>query len=274
MSRSWPEALVTLRQQGHAHVLVTVLATTGSTPRNSDAKMVVSQDESFDTIGGGQLEHLAVNKARALMQDNQSGQHIEHLPLAAAATQCCGGSVTVLFEVFAKATLRVALFGAGHVGVEVEKLLAGLNVPHDWLDSRSAQAEQNQGCTFVQDPAAWARSLTPEVHALVMTHDHQLDYELISTLLRQGFVSVGLIGSATKWQRFKARLLQDGFSDAELGRVRCPVGIADIERKEPLAVALSIVTELLQLEDSVANRGVTWRQVRSSLVQVGDDRGQ
>ena len=99
-----------------------------------------------------------------------------------------------------------------------------------------------------------------------MSHSHDLDYELVHACLRQQRMSIGLIGSTTKWQRFQARLRRDGVADAQLARVRCPVGVADVKRKEPYAVALSIVTQLLQLEPLVETRSLTWQQVKSSLV--------
>ena len=83
-----------------------------------------------------------------------------------------------------------------------------------------------------------------------------------------GFVSIGLIGSDTKWQRFQARLLRDGFAHADLARVRSPIGVEGISRKDPPAVAVSIVAQLLQLQSATgkADATLSWRQIKSTLV--------
>ena len=111
----WQSALAHVAAAHEDHVLVTVLATIGSAPRDAGAKMVVTTAGVEDTIGGGQLEQMVINQARALLDGQQGGQTIQHYPLAAAAEQCCGGSVTVLFEAYVY-RLKVAVFGAGYVG--------------------------------------------------------------------------------------------------------------------------------------------------------------
>ncbi len=265
----WPQAVAHCASRGEAYVIATVLATSGSTPRDPGAKLVVTSDAVHDTLGGGQLEYLVIEEARRLLAEGRAQQTIQHFPLAAAALQCCGGSMTVLLEAFAAASLQVTVFGAGHVGREVVRLLADLQARVTWLDNRPDAADA--GATVCEDPVAWVREQAPKGHALVLTHDHQLDYALIRALLDGGLRSIGLIGSSTKWQRFAARLAQEGLGAADLAMVRCPVGVPDVARKEPLAVALSIVTELLQLEErAAAPSGLSWRQVKSALVQTQD----
>ena len=264
----WQEAVQQCSVEGRPHVLVTVLATSGSTPRAAGTKMVIEAGQIHDSIGGGQFEYLVIARARDMLNQGLVAQRIEHFPLAAAAQQCCGGSVTVLLECFADLTLRTALFGAGHVGEEVHKLLVGLNANVAWFDSRASLPAVEEGlCRLIGEPLTVVAELDPAVHALVMTHDHQLDFALVDALLAQGVHSIGLIGSETKWERFRARLAQAGWSEAALARVRCPVGDREIGRKDPPAVALSIVAELLKLEGAGEISSLSWRQVRSSLVQ-------
>ncbi len=264
-SLRWSDAAALCAGRGEAYVLATVLATSGSTPRDAGAKLVVTGAAVHDTLGGGQLEWLVIEEARRLLAEGGAQQRIQHFPLAAAALQCCGGSMTVLFEAFAASTLSVTVFGAGHVGREVVRLLQELQAQVTWLDNRADAAIG--GALLCEDPVGWVRGRRPQGHQLILTHDHQLDYELVAALLCAGARSVGLIGSTTKWQRFAARLAQDGFTATDLAMVRCPVGVPDVARKEPLAVALSIVTELLQLEErAAAPQGLSWQQVKSALV--------
>ena len=155
---------------------------------------------------------------------------------------------------------------------EVHTLLLSLDARVRCLDNRT-QIDGTDASTYeyCQDPVAATETLKPAEHVLIMTHDHQLDYALVKALLRRGHLSIGLIGSDTKWARFSARLSDEGFSPAVLARVRCPVGVAGIARKQPAAVAMSIVTELLQLDSAAPGDALSWRQIKTSLVREGSD---
>ena len=113
---SWIKALAELDQQGTPAVLVTIVEQRGSTPRNNGSKMVVTESQSFDTIGGGHLEHKATKIARQMLTDNDRQSRMESFSLGASLGQCCGGAHTLLFEPIGGARLNIALFGAGHIG--------------------------------------------------------------------------------------------------------------------------------------------------------------
>lgn len=264
----WFEAVARYAAAGSPYALVTVLAVSGSAPRPAGTKMVVTGDAVDDSIGGGQLELQVCERARALLAA-RGGTTIAHFPLAAATQQCCGGSVTVLIEAFAAAGLNVAVFGAGHVGRRVVAMLEELDARLQWFDTRADVAPATRTpCAAFDDPSAVVAQLDPAQEVLVLTHDHQLDYALVAALLGRGFTRIGLIGSRTKWQRFAARLSADGFEAAQLDSVRCPVG-AGLPGKQPMAVAVAIVAELLAglpaQEDPVER--LSWRQIKESLVR-------
>lgn len=95
----WADALRHLRAMNGAGVLVTVAAAKGSTPREAGAKMVVTNGGVSDTIGGGNLEFLAIEEAHELLADSAGRQQLlVEYPLGPKLGQCCGGNVTVLFE--------------------------------------------------------------------------------------------------------------------------------------------------------------------------------
>ncbi|MCR9279554.1 MAG: xanthine dehydrogenase accessory protein XdhC [Pseudomonadaceae bacterium] len=269
----WHRAIAEYAADGTAYAIATVLATTGSAPRDSGTKMVITALGTDDSIGGGQLEHQVCEQARALIARGENTTTISHFPLAAATAQCCGGSVTILLECFAHPVLRAAVFGAGHVGRRVVRLLADMNAQVEWWDSRDEQADESGvACTVLTSPAqAMTRAVETGAHPLVLTHDHQLDYALVSAALSQGADGIGLIGSETKWQRFSARLSKDGFSPDELARVRCPIG-ADLPGKHPGAVAVAVVAELLRLTPAIesSDNNLSWRQIKEQLVQTHD----
>jgi xanthine dehydrogenase accessory factor len=83
---------------------------------------------------------------------------------------------------------------------------------------------------------------------LVMTHDHAEDFALCDEALRSTHVaSIGLIGSAAKWARFRKGLLVEGHDEAVIGRIRCPIGDPAVTGKEPATIAVSVAADLLQV---------------------------
>jgi xanthine dehydrogenase accessory factor len=104
-----------------------------------------------------------------------------------------------------------------------------------------------EGVTVVPaaDPAVLADHVPEGAEHLILTFSHALDLELCHRLLNRGFRSVGLIGSGTKWARFRSRLLALGHQAAEVGRIRCPIGDPSLG-KHPQAIAVGVVAELLR----------------------------
>ncbi|MDH3692707.1 MAG: xanthine dehydrogenase accessory protein XdhC, partial [Gammaproteobacteria bacterium] len=94
----WTDALAQLPAMGGSCVLVTVAYAKGSTPRETGAKMVVAASNIYGTIGGGNLEYLAIEEARELLSDNSRQQAYVEYPLGPKLGQCCGGKVGLLFE--------------------------------------------------------------------------------------------------------------------------------------------------------------------------------
>ena len=124
----WLDASLRLKQRKVPFVLVTVLGARGSTPRDTETKMVFTDEESFGSIGGGNLEFQVGNIAQEMLQESSENQRIEYFQLGPSLGQCCGGSCSVLFEVFRPSTLNLAIFGAGHVGQTLVGILESLPI--------------------------------------------------------------------------------------------------------------------------------------------------
>lgn len=276
---NWQAAVNESHDRGLGFVLVTVVGANGSTPREGGSKIVVTDDQTFDTIGGGQLEFLAIQKSRELLSDGVSLQKLEHFPLASKAEQCCGGSMTLMFEVFPEAGLRIAIFGAGHVAKAVVNILAACDTRIDWVDSRPEQFPESLPCNVMAhstvDPLMFAAQLKTNTRVLILTHDHALDYRILATMLDETDNDyIGLIGSETKAKRFMKRLQHDGFSTDDQARCRCPVGIPGVKGKRPMEVAVSIAAEVLSLagdSDQADRRGVSWREIKAALKGMKSD---
>lgn len=252
---NWVEAITSLNSQAQGYVLVTVLETKGSSPRDTGTKMVVGADEIFDTIGGGALEYQAIEIARDLLSTNQKAtQYTESFNLGKDLKQCCGGVVKVFFEVFPASNFNIVIFGAGHIGKSLVKILDEVECQVSWFDSRSELfpdkcASHIQKLILAQ-PELAVESCKPNSYFLVMTHDHALDQQLCEAILSRGDSRYcGLIGSATKGLKFRQRLIKKGYKQQELERLTCPMGLNHLKSKKPMEIAVSISAELLQLRD-------------------------
>jgi len=271
----WIDAIKKLSDNGDAYVLVTVLGVRGSSPRDSGSKMVVSLETTFDTIGGGHLEHQATKIAQQLLVDEVSGQHIEHFPLGPKLGQCCGGAISVLFETFAPEHINIMLFGAGHVAHDIVPMLAGLPVRVTWVDERAAlfpAAKYSNIKQLVSDaPADEVKDMPANSYYLVLTHNHQRDFEIASAILkRQDFSYLGLIGSETKWQRFQQRFAHRDFTQEQIQNIHCPVGLSAVAGKLPMEVAVSIVGEIISIYQAEKTpksnkQGIQWSELKALL---------
>ena len=101
--RAWLHPALAALERGGAAMLVHVVALKGSGPREAGAQMLVTETGIAGTIGGGELEHQAMLKARALLQAGGAG--LKRFALGPELNQCCGGAVTLAFEPFAPADL-------------------------------------------------------------------------------------------------------------------------------------------------------------------------
>lgn len=274
---NWAAAAAQFERRGRPYVLATVLSAAGSTPREAGAKMVISGEDSWASIGGGQLEFLVMQRARALLAAGEARQAVEGMPLAADARQCCGGSVSVLFEVIMPGTADVAVFGAGHVAQALLPMLAELGYRLRWIDTRAAllaDAPDSVETRCVEDPVTELATLPDGADVLVLTHDHELDFRLVQGLLGDWrWRAVGLIGSHTKAKRFRARLARAGVPAAAIERLACPVGAPGIPGKRPMAVAVAIAAGLLMRDGDDAPptpAALDWRQVRDLLAHADE----
>jgi xanthine dehydrogenase accessory factor len=150
-----------------------------------------------------------------------------------------------IIERSAPARPVVLLFGAGHVGQAIHRALEPLPFRVFWSDCREAMAEV-PGVAILPPDAQAEIAGDGAAYSLVLTHDHALDYALVSAALAgDGEGYLGLIGSRTKAARFFGRLRADGFSEAVLARLVCPIGIPDLKDKAPEIIAVSVAADLL-----------------------------
>jgi xanthine dehydrogenase accessory factor len=245
----WLDALAALDREGEPCVLVSVIAIRGSAPRDAGAKMVVSASRSFDTIGGGNLEFQSILDARAILAGSVVAPVQRDFPLGPALGQCCGGATTILFEPIRPPVWTVALFGAGHVGRALAKLLGDLPCRLFWFDTRPDMFPETTPSNTrrrLSTEAADIAGLPAGTAVLIMTHDHATDFTLTEAALRRADLGfIGTIGSHTKEARFRSRLRRVGVGEAALARLHCPVGLAGVGSKLPAEIAIAVAAQIL-----------------------------
>lgn len=143
---------------------------------------------------------------------------------------------------------EVWIWGAGHVGRALVAVLAPLpGVAISWVDVALARfpdvVPQGVRALPVAEPALAVALADEEAEHLVLTFSHALDLEICHRLLLHGFGRAGLIGSTTKWARFRKRLAALGHG-AEVGRIECPIGAPSLG-KHPQAIAIGVAAAFL-----------------------------
>lgn len=255
------QAAARWQADGRAAVVVEVVDHQGSVPRETGTRMLVAADEVLGTIGGGHLELKAIADARALL--GASGPAMtQRVALGPTLGQCCGGvlhlRLTQLAAVDlpawpeAKPRFTLQLYGAGHVGRAIVKLLEGIDCRVQWIDERESEfpvgpLPPHIERVCVEPVEAEVATAAPGTFFLVLTHSHELDLALTQAILKRGdFGWFGLIGSATKRARFEHRMHERGIPLDQLARMACPIGLPGIKGKEPEVLAVAVVAQLLQ----------------------------
>lgn len=157
---------------------------------------------------------------------------------------------TRIIERVTPVTATLVIFGAGHVGRAIAAIAATLPFRLTWLDNREEAAGSSGDATALirRDVVNAVREAPAGAYYLVLTHSHDLDYDLVREILRRGDARYcGLIGSSTKRARFASRLAKDGLDAAKL---TCPIGAGAIRSKLPAAIAVAACAELLELQEA------------------------
>jgi xanthine dehydrogenase accessory factor len=246
---------------------ITLAEVRGSAPREPGTSIAMRRDGRFTgTIGGGALEWQALSEMQKLIAADGASRR-RTVALGPELGQCCGGRVTLHFEVLRAADLPrlyteaeadesranptpLLLYGAGHVGRALVLALAPHPFAIHWIDPRSdafpEAMPRNTRIITGGDVLAPARDTSSLHCTLAISHSHALDLAVADVALRNPACAyLGVIGSETKRARFLSQLRLAGHEDAALQRLTCPIGDRRVRSKEPAAIAASVVVELL-----------------------------
>ena len=273
MNMYWALQLHKLIEHREPCVVVTILATKGSTPRAIGSKMLVTDKTSFMSIGGGHLEHKAIKISKELLENKEKEPLTNTFSLGASLGQCCGGQVELLFEAFYPAPQNVVVFGAGHVANALIPILAQLPCSVQWVDSRESlfphSIPANTQALIDEDIVNVCEQLPNNSYVLIMTHNHHLDQQLCERLLNlNNSAFIGLIGSQKKWSKFKLRLARKGFSQSQIEGIHSPIGIDYVKGKLPMEIAVSVSAHLIHFYQRNHSKKLEQHQIRPQMFAV------
>jgi xanthine dehydrogenase accessory factor len=252
-----------LLQRGGEAMLVTVVDKQGSTPALPGTKLLMQAGGNpLGTVGGGALEHLAIEKALQLLGQRTSlllryslteGDQVID---GEATGMVCGGRVALFYEYLGHAT-RVVIYGAGHVGQAVARWLSRLQCYVAVVDPRPEMLAQLQGANRALQSGfeqAFQGETMPEGgYYIIATPGHESDYEVLKRIYSSGWAPryVGMVASKRKAATFVQKLREELGENLDLGALYTPVGL-DLGGSTPDEVALSIVSEMQALRNDKA----------------------
>jgi xanthine dehydrogenase accessory factor len=246
--------------------LVEVTDAKGSTPREKGAWMLVSRTAIHGTIGGGQLEFMAIDRARALLNGAEPSHPVPlDIPLGPEIGQCCGGRVgvgirpvdealrdelTAVAEAEDTRRPHVYLFGGGHVGHALAAALSLLPVETIIVETRADALEgmpRDITTRLTPVPEEMVRDAPAGAAFVILTHDHALDFLIVAEALkREDAAYVGMIGSKTKKATFKSWYLKTaGGSEEAFARLVSPIGGDAVKDKRPAVIAALAAAEIM-----------------------------
>lgn len=257
--------------------LVEVAGTKGSTPRETGAAMLVSANGIYGTIGGGQLEYMAIDKARQLLFPRRGkgvGSALPDadriattldIPLGPEIGQCCGGRVAVSIRLGdpqiasdlveweraeEERLPHLYIFGGGHVGHAMAAACALMPTRVVVVDTRADALEDlpdGVEARLTPVPEDIVRDAPSASAFAILTHDHALDFLIAAEALKRPDAAyVGMIGSKTKKATFKSWFMKTaGGSEAEFARLVSPIGGEAVKDKRPTVIAALAAAEIM-----------------------------
>jgi xanthine dehydrogenase accessory factor len=271
------ERLAALSQIGVPFVCVTMVEAVGSTPQDAGSKMLVTAEGLVTgTVGGGRVEHKAINLAQEMLaHPTPDTRHptpcLLEWNLKRDVGMTCGGSVKLFFETYNHSDWRIVIFGAGHVAGAVVECLRQLDChvtcidPRtDWLDRIPPRERLRK--VRCDEPRSLIAELPEDAFVICMTMGHATDRPILEEIFRHGreFPFLGVIGSRAKRAVLLKELAAAGIPAERAASFQCPIGL-ELGTNQPGEIAISVVAQLIQQRDRWRNR---------NTANTGDDARQ
>jgi len=250
------QTAVRLHHDGVPFCTVTVADARGSIPQEIGAKALISRDGLIlGTIGGGKVEARGCEKARELLAPTSELRTVlERLNLNKDLGMTCAGEMTLLYEVFRPDfEWNVAIFGAGHVGQKLCRLLMELECRITCFDTRAEWIDRlpsgdRLGRRLVKEFADGVDAVPRGAFILVMTMGHATDIPVLHALCRKNADAafIGVLGSDSKAAVLRRELIEGGLPQDFVDHITCPVG-EKLGDNTPPEIAVSVLAQLVRL---------------------------
>lgn len=242
------------REDGRNHAIITIVSTSGSSPRKNGKLLVFVTGETYGTIGGGAIERVAIEHALACIRRGK-GDYIEYNLAKGDVRMACGGNMALLTEVF-RARPKLMICGAGHVGIALAAMARPAGFDIRFFDDReraalpgdiSAEDVYTKVESFAQGLAD--ADLPKGAYYVIVTHGHACDAEALEVVLQKDAAYIGMIGSKNKIRTVYQTLIARGVGRDELKHVYSPIGL-DIGGETPEEIAVAILAEMISVRYS------------------------
>ena len=274
-------------QHNSSVVLASVVATKGSVPGKSGARLAMRKDKSWvGTVGGAGLEKRILNRCEELLTQSTAISEVVTFGLNKGAKgyevqpldSLCGGQVTIALELMIPMP-HILLMGGGHCSEAISKLIPSTGWNYSVQDTReefahpelypdAIELHAKSVDDFFQNETKETLSRFSDI--LLLGHDYQEDLDRLKMILHiaqssnssldgNEFPRVGAIGSRSKWQTFASACIEDGVEERYLSDVRCPIGL-NIGADSPEEIAIAVLAEILSLHKDADVHAPTWRE--------------
>ena len=242
---------------GQEAAVATIVAASGSSPREAGAKMLVRADGSIlGTVGGGNIEKEVIQEALAAMRQGKARKIDYRLKAGDELGMICGGDVEVFIEPVATAP-RLFIFGAGHIAIPLAQMAALVGFNITVIDDREGFAVTERfpdagellTCDFKS--AFEKLNIEKSGYVVIVTHGHRGDEDVLAVALKTPAGYIGMIGSKEKNNTVYSHLLARGYTQQDFDRVHAPIGVR-IKAQTPQEIAVSILAELILVRHSGA----------------------
>jgi xanthine dehydrogenase accessory factor len=241
-----------LQAEGTPYAVVTIVQIDAHVPQEVGAKMiVVDKGLHCGTIGGGKIEAKGINLALEALTLDTPQPSLHRINLNQDLGMVCGGVATLFIECSKQAHWNVAVYGAGHVGQALVRLLQTLScqiycvdVREEWLSKLPEHPRLKKILAAAMKDVP--PTLPKNTYHVIATQGHAFDLEVVREVLKMSDVPyIGVIGSKVKARTIRATLMSEGYPESDTQRFHCPMGLA-FGNNTPAEIAVSITAQLLQ----------------------------
>lgn len=238
--------IIELNDKGIDFVLCTVIGAKGSTPLKESAKMIVTPDTTYGTVGGGLTENKTITVAKELMHSTKS-KKIE-IELISKENTSCGGIVEIFFEPVNQ-NCKLYIFGGGHVAKALVEVARDIGFNIIVVDDRKEIIDEwnVRGCTAIHSDFLVLinnMQFNEKSFITIMTYEHSQDWEIISNCISKKWAYLGLMGSKNKIRGIKRKLVEFGINEELINKVDMPIGL-EINSLSAKEIAVSIAAKLI-----------------------------